>query len=116
MIPAVVGLEPEEFEKDEPEGHWPCREVVGSLMCFANQTRPNISNAVKYVARYAYAPKSVDWGAVLSSLKYLRTTRDPGITYQRGSEIELETFADADYASKANRSKVSKANRSGAQY
>ena len=100
-IPAVVGLRLEEFENDEPEGGWPFREVVGSLMCFANQTRPNISNAVKYVARYAYAPKSVDWGAVLSSLKYLRTTRNLGITCQRGSGLDLEAFADAGYASKA---------------
>ena len=83
-IPAVVGLKLEVFERDEPEGNWPFREVVGSLMWLANQTRPDISNAVRAVARYAHAPKSVHWGAALNILKYLRTTSDLGITYQRG--------------------------------
>ena len=32
---------------------------------------------------------------------YLRTTSDLGIIYQRGSGLDLEAFADADYASKA---------------
>ena len=100
-IPAVVGLKLEHFEKYEPEGDWPFREVVGSLMWLANQTRPDISNAVRAVARYAYAPKSVHWGAALSILKYLRTTSDLGIIFQRGSGLVLEVFADADYASKA---------------
>ena len=99
-IPAVVGLKLEEFEKDESEGDWPFREVVGSLMWLANQTRPDISNAVRAVARYAHAPKSVHWGAAVTILKYLRTTSNLGITYQQGSGLDLEVFADVDYASK----------------
>ena len=83
-IPAVVGRKLEDFEKDEPEGDWPLREVGGSLMWLANQTRPDISNAVRTVARYAHAPKSVHWGVALSTLKYSRTTSDLGFTYQRG--------------------------------
>ena len=86
-IPPVVGLKPEDFEKDKPEGDWPFREVVGSLMWLANQPRPDISNAVRDEARYAHAPKAVHWGATLSILKYLKTTSDPGITYQRGSGL-----------------------------
>ena len=100
-IPAVVGLRLEEFENDEPEGGWPFREVVGSLMWLANETRPDISNAVRAVARYADAPKYVHWGARLSVLKYLRTTSDLGVTYQRGSGLDLEVVADADDASEA---------------
>ena len=97
----MVGLKLEEFKKDEPEGDWPFCEVVGSLMWLANQTRPDISNAVRAVARYARAPKSVHWGTALSILKYLKTTSDLDITYQRGSGLDLDIFADADYASKA---------------
>ena len=70
-------------------------------MWLANQTRPDISNAVRAVARYARAPKSVHWREALSILKYLKTTSDLGITYRRGSGLDLEGFADANYASKA---------------
>ena len=83
-IPAVVDLKVEQVERDEPESHWSFREVVGSLMWLANQTSPDISNAVRPVARYAHAPKSVHWGVALSTLKYSRTTSDLGFTYQRG--------------------------------
>ena len=58
-IPAVVRLKLEDFEKEEPEGDWPFRGVVGSLTWLANQTRPDVSNAVRAVARYAHAPKYV---------------------------------------------------------
>lgn len=69
-IPAVVDLKLEELEKDEPEGDWPFREVVGSLMRLASQTRPDSSNVVRAVARYAHAPKSMHWKApfVFSSI------------------------------------------------
>ena len=72
-IPAVVGLNLEDFEKDEPEGDWPFREVVGSVMWRADQTRPDISNAVRDVARYAHAPKAVHWGA---TFKYFEVLED----------------------------------------
>ena len=97
----MVGLNLKEFEKDEPEGDWSFREVVGSLMWLANQTRPDISDAIRAVARCVHAPKSVHWGTALTILKYLRTTRNLGITCQRGSGLDLEAFADAGYASKA---------------
>ena len=75
-IPAVVDLKVEQVERDEPESHWSFREVVGSLMWLANQTSPDISNAVRPVARYAHAPQPAHWGAALSILKHLKTTDD----------------------------------------
>ena len=47
----------EEFDENEPNGVWPFSELVGSLMWLANQTRPDISNAVRAVARFADTPK-----------------------------------------------------------
>ena len=95
-IPASPGVKLEGFE-----GGWPFREVVGSLMWLANQTRPDIANAVRAVARYCHVPTSVHWKAVLHIVRYLKSTSQLDITFQRGSGLQLEVFADSDFASKA---------------
>ena len=51
----------EEFDAREPDVHEPFRLLVGHLMWLANQTRPNILNAVRAVEIYSHAPKFVHW-------------------------------------------------------
>ena len=58
-VPLKVGVKVEEFDKNEETESWPFRELVGSLMWLAISTRPDISNAVRSVARYCSAPKAV---------------------------------------------------------
>ena len=72
-------------------------------MWLSISTRPDISYAVRAVARYCTAPRAIHWKATLGILEYIDGTSDYGITFQRGtlSSISLEVFADADYASKA---------------
>ena len=54
----------EEFDVNEPDGVWPLRELVQSLMWLANQTRPDNSDAVrKAVAKFANAPNQKLWKA-----------------------------------------------------
>ena len=48
----VVGLKLEQFDADEPDVEEPFRSLVGHLMWLLNQTRPDILNAVRAVARY----------------------------------------------------------------
>ena len=55
--PLSTGLKLEEFDKNESVGDWPFHELVGCLMWLANQTRPDIANAVRAVARYANQPR-----------------------------------------------------------
>ena len=92
----------EEFDECEETENWPFRELVGSLMWLAISTRPDISNAVRSVARYCSAPKAIHWKSALGILAYIKGTLDVGLTYQRGTKAgcSLEVFADADYASK----------------
>ena len=59
--PLSTGLKLEEFNENEPVGDWPFRELVGCLMWLANQTRPDIANAVRAVARYANQPRELHW-------------------------------------------------------
>ena len=101
--PMVVGVQLDYFNPDEPTVEEPFRSLVGHLMWLANQTRPDILNAVRAVARYSHAPKLVHWKAALHILLYVRFTIDYGITFQKGtgSGLALEGFVDSDFASKA---------------
>ena len=102
-VPLKVGLESDEFDVDEETKNRRFREPVGGLMWLAISTRPDISNAVRSVARYCSTPKAIHWKAALGILANINGTSDVGFTYQRGTlaSIYLEVFADADYASKA---------------
>lgn len=93
----------------------PFREMVGSLMWIANQTRSEISNAIPAIARFSHDPKKVYVKAATKILEYLIATAYLGITFSRDSDLEdaelrygLETYVDEDYANKAeNRRSVS---------
>ena len=66
-------------------------------------TPPDISNAVRSLAKYCSAPKAIHWKSALDILAYINGTCGFGITYQRETSvgISLEFFADADYTCKA---------------
>ena len=108
--PMVVGLRLDEFDQEEAEVEETFRSLVGHLMWLANQTRPDILNAVRAVARYSHSPKLVHWKAALHILQYIRLTNGYGITFQRGmgSGVDLELYVDSDFASRdINRRSVS---------
>lgn len=46
----------EEYAFDEPEGNWPFHEVVEGLMWLSNQSKPDLTNATRAVARYCHSP------------------------------------------------------------
>ena len=62
------------------------RELVGCL---------------RAVARYTNSPREIHWKTAVGISDYVFFTSDFGITFQRGSGLELVAYADADYASKA---------------
>ena len=70
-------------------------------MWIANHTRPDIANAVRAVARKTNLPREIHWKTAVGVIEYAFSTSDFGITFQRGSGLELVVYADADYASKA---------------
>ena len=83
--PLVVGLRLDDFDPTEPEVDQPFRSLVGHFMWLANQTRPNIPNAVRALVRYSHAPKLLHWKSALHVLMYVRFTSSYGITFQRGT-------------------------------
>ena len=101
-IPASPGADLGPKQDDGREGPWPVREAVGSLMWLSTMTRPDITNAVRAVARYAHEPTKRQWQATMEILSYLNGTKSLGITYLQGSGLSLNVYADADYANKEN--------------
>ena len=55
----------DDFDPTEPDVDKPFRSLVEHLIWLANQTRPDILNAVRTVARYSHAPKLVHWKVTL---------------------------------------------------
>ena len=72
-------------------------------MWLAISTRPNIFNAVRFLARYCSTPKAIHWKAALGILAYINGTSSFDLTYHIGTSVyvSLEVFAEADYANKA---------------
>ena len=86
----------------------PFREIVGSLMWIANQTRPDIGNAVGAVARFSHDFKHIHSKEAQKILEYLKARSDLSLTFRRDSdlksvqmEFDLETYVDMDYAHRA---------------
>ena len=75
----------------------PYRELVGSLQYCANSTRPDISFPVNFLAKFNQDPRERHWTAARTILRYLKQTRDYGITYN-GGELTINVFRNSDFA------------------
>ena len=101
-IPASPANDYRSVKEDEDAVDVPFREVVGSLMWIANQTRPDISNAVRAVARHSHEPKKRHWKAA-QILNYLLETAHLTLKFNKEATVDVGTlvYVDVDYASKA---------------
>ena len=107
-IPAAPSIGLRHESEEETVVYVAFLEIVESLMWIANQTRPDIANAVRAIARFSHDPKPIHCKAAQKILEYLNATSDLGLTFRRdddlGSvhlEFDLEAYVDADYAHKA---------------
>ena len=78
-IPASLDADLGPKQDDESRGDWAVREAVRSLMWLSTMTRPDITNAVRVVARYAHEPSERLWQAMMKILSYLNGTKSLGI-------------------------------------
>ena len=86
----------------EKGGDWPYTQAVGGLLWISGMTRPDITSAVRAVARHAHNPAARHWKAVRKIIAYVKATKDLGVVFRRGGDLKLSLFADADYADKCN--------------
>lgn len=74
-------------------------------MWLAVMSRPTIANAV---ARHSHDPTARHWKAVLMIIEYLMGTKDLGLTFERGSGLNLSALTDTNHAENTdNRSSLS---------
>ena len=69
-IPSSLANDNRSLKEDKGAGNVPFREAVGSLMWIASQTRPDISNAVRAVARHSHESKRNHWKAAQKILNF----------------------------------------------
>ena len=81
-----------------PRQHnWDYRSVIGMLNWLAKSTRPDIAFAVSQVARFQVNPRRSHENAVLRICKYLRDTKEEGMTMRAKNE-GFVVYADSDFA------------------
>jgi len=72
--------------------------LIGSLLYIMLGTRVDIAFAVIKLARYASNPSNIHFTAVKRVFKYLKGTKDYGITYYKNASRFISGYCDADYA------------------
>lgn len=97
-IPASPFVDLRGVNEERSVKELPFREVVGCLMWVANQTRPDIANAVRAVARFSHEPKRTHWRAALKVLEYLNETQELGLRFHKDGDsvegVEMSVFSD----------------------
>ena len=98
MLTLSKASAPRNPEEKEEMRKFPCREAVGALMRTATMTRPDISCAVRAVARFCENPGPAHKKAVMKILQYILHTKEWGITYGRqGCGLCMEAYTDPDF-------------------
>lgn len=77
----------------------PYRALIGSLLYAAGMTRPDIALAVGICSRHMAKPNDDHWDHLLRILKYLISTSDYGLFYQKSKKAYVHGFCDAAYQS-----------------
>ena len=72
------------------------RRIIGSLL-YLTASRPDISFAVGFCARFQAAPKESHYQIALHVLKYVKGTTNLGIWYPKDDSFDLHGYTDSDF-------------------
>lgn len=90
-------------EEDYIIGSKPYKELIGCLMYLMLGTRPDISVSVNYFSRFQENYTESHWRQLKRILRYLKETIDMSIYYPKIRTRGVIAYADADWASDADR-------------
>ena len=77
---------------------WSYPSVIGMMLYLASNSRPDIAFAVNQCARFNHCPKLIHEKAVKRIGRYLKATRTQGLIFQPNNDLNLELYADSDFA------------------
>ena len=77
---------------------WEYSSVVGMLFYLCSNSRPDIQFAVHQCARFNHCPRDSHATAIKRICRYLKATKDKGLTFSSNEEIRLTMYVDADFA------------------
>ncbi|MBW0535228.1 hypothetical protein O181_074943 [Austropuccinia psidii MF-1] len=78
---------------------------IGMLLYIAQGTRPDISYAVNYLARFSMGTTSAHWEALEHLISYLRKTRNRNLRISEDEKPNaLRCYVDANWGGEGNRS------------
>lgn len=78
--------------------NFPYQQLIGALMYLAVLTRPDISFCVSYLSQFNNCFDESHWKCAKRVLRYLKGTKNHGLTFTKTDILELEGFVDADWA------------------
>nr|GEY25157.1 ribonuclease H-like domain, reverse transcriptase, RNA-dependent DNA polymerase [Tanacetum cinerariifolium] len=72
------------------------RSLIGCLI-YLLHTRPDLSYSVGLLSRFMQEPKEQHMKAIKQVLRYVKGTKDYGITYKHKGENKIQGFSDSSY-------------------
>lgn len=75
------------------------QQLIGSMMYLAVLTRPDIVFSVNYLSQFNNCYTDEHWTYAKRVLKYLKTTKDFCLVFNKNGNNQLEAYVDADWAS-----------------
>ena len=83
---------------DPRKEDWSYASVIGMLLYLSSNSRPDIAHAVNQAATFTHCAKLSHEIAIKRIGRYLKATRDRGLVIHSKSQLNLEMYADADFA------------------
>lgn len=96
--PSHEGLQLGKEEQLKPIDPMVFKQIVNKLIYLTN-TRPNNTYSMSIVSRYMNAPQKLHLEAACHILKYMKSTQNYEVFYQKWDLNTLEGFIDVDWAS-----------------
>jgi hypothetical protein len=99
-----VKLEPNELQSAAPTINGSYASLTGSLMYAVIGTRPDIAYVVNKLCLFNNNPGMAHWSTAKRVLRYLKGTKDYGLTYTKGglNSNHMYRYADVSFATNAD--------------
>ena len=98
MTPSRTTLLGKDENGPPRQSSWNYASVIGMLLYLASDSRPDIAFSVHQAARFTHCAKLSHEKAVIQIVKYLKSTKDKGLRINPKTTLNLELYANADFA------------------